>query len=274
MSRRATISIAGSVLLAILTLGGCATSQNHSTSSLLSGDDTPLAAATGPKEDAKLYSDLIGRLIKQDKLYAAMAHLEERQEAFGNTDQLRVLRADILRKMGQSAPAQAIYSQLLKGEYAAQANHGLGLIYASNDLTTGTRYLKTAVDSAPTNAQMRNDYGYALMRQEKYDKAYTQLATAYQLDDKNKLNANNFIVLLLVMGHTTRAHQVATAGKISRQTMKHLRHEAHTLSPSSVRETQPQPRTQSHHKRALSLKLTPDQTAISEPSADASDTRS
>lgn len=274
MTRRVTIPLTGIGLVAALVLGGCATSHDRPTRNLLSGDDTPLAAATGPKEDAKLYSDLIERLIKQDKLYAAMAHLEERQEAFGNTDQLRVLRADILRKMGQSAQARAIYNQLLKTQYAARANHGLGLIYAESDLSRGTAYLKTAVDSAPTNAQMRNDYGYALMRQNQYDKAYTQLATAYQLDEKNQLNENNFIVLLLVMGHTNRAHQVAADNHISRKTMKHLRHEAHGLAPSSVSDNLPKPRTQRHHDRGLSLKLTPDQTRNSGPATGAPDTRS
>lgn len=258
MRTRTTIATAGSLLLAVVILGGCATSPQHSKSNLLAGDDTPLAAATGFKEDAKLYSDLIERLMKQDKLYAAMAHLEERQKVFGKTDQLRVLRADILRKMGRDAPAQAIYNEFTQGDYAAQANHGLGLIYAKTDLTRGTRYLKTAVDTDSTNAQMRNDYGYALMRQEKYDKAYTQLATAYQLDQKNQLSANNFIVLLLVMGHTNRAHQVAAEGKLSRRTMKHLRQKAHKIAPSSVSEPRPQSPASRHHNRALSLKLTPD----------------
>lgn len=277
MTMRGAVLISIGIPLSILLLAGCASTPRHQTNGILSGNDTAFAAATGPKEDAKLYSDLIARLIKQNKLYAAMAHLEERQKAFGNTDQLRVLRADILRKMGQDEPAQAIYTQLLTSQYAAQANHGLGLIYAKANLATGARYLKTAVDSAPTNAPMRNDYGYALMRQGKYPEAYTQLATAYQLDQDNQLNENNFIVLLLVMGHTTRAHQVAAAGHISPQTMARLRDKAHKLSPSSVPASRPASRPDDAPRsinRDMSLKLTPDQTSVDRQPTNAANTRS
>lgn len=271
MSMRAALLASSGFLLSVLMLGGCATTPHHSTSNLLSGDSTAFAAATGPKEDAKLYSDLIAKLIQQNKLYAAMAHLEERQKAFGNTDQLRVLRADILRKMGQDAPAQVIYTKLLNSQYAAQADHGLGLIYAKKNLAAGARYLKAAVDSEPTDAQMRNDYGYALMRQGKYPQAYTQLATAYQLDQKNQLNENNFIVLLLVMGHTARAHQVAAAGQLSPQTMARLRNKAHKISPSSVPTIRRAPRSRNTD---MSLKLTPDQTRIGGQPAGTANTRS
>lgn len=256
MSKQRLVFTALCLGLSLATLNAC-TPARHASGNLLSGDDTAFAAATGSKEDAQLYSDLIGRLIEQNKLYAAMAHLEERQKAFGDNDHLRVLRADILRKMGQSDQAEAIYKPLLTSDYAAEASHGLGLIYAPEDMALGTRYLQMAVDKDPTSAQMRNDLGYALMRQGKYHLAYTQLATAYQLDEKNQLNENNFIVLLLVMGQDGRAERVAASGGLSSQTMGRLRRKASKLKPSlsGVEKNQQSERI---GNRALSLKLSPD----------------
>lgn len=216
----------GLIVAGALLMNGCAMRPVHHGIDLFSSDDGPPAPGAQRAKDAQLYSDLIGKLIKQDKLYAAMAHLEQREQDFGPSDKLRVLRADILRKMGRTGQAESIYTKLLDSDYAAQANHGLGLIYARNDLARGTRYLKTAVHDAPIDAQMRNDYGYALMRQGEYQAAYTQLATAFQLDKSNHLNQNNFIVLLYVLGHTGQAKRVAAAEHVSPATLDHLKRKA------------------------------------------------
>lgn len=228
-----TIAI-GVILAGVLLMNGCAMHPVHHGIDLFSSDDPPSAPGAQRAKDAQLYSDLIGKLIKQDKLYAAMAHLEQRERDFGPSDKLRVLRADILRKMGKTAQAQSIYTRLLDSDYAAQANHGLGLIYAPNDLVRGTRYLKTAVHDAPINAQMRNDYGYALMRQGLYQAAYTQLATAFQLDKSDHLNQNNFIVLLYVLGRTQQAKRVAAAEHVSPDTLAQLKQKAAGFQPGTT----------------------------------------
>lgn len=191
-----------------------------------------LDEARGPNENAKLYTDLIRQLIAQDRLYAALAHLQAREQEFGVTDELRLLRADILRKMDDTAGAQTLYEQLLKTSYAAEANHGLGLIYARDDIGRGTEYLRRAVKQAPTNAQMRNDLGYALLRQGHTGEARVQLTTAYQLDQNNELNRNNYILLLLVEGETRQANQVAASSQVPAGVMDELRAEAeHVRQP-------------------------------------------
>lgn len=193
-----------------------------------------LDQARGPDENAKLYTDLIRQLIDQDRLYAALAHLQAREQQFGRTDELRLLRADILRKMGDDAQARALYEQLLDTRFAGQANHGLGLIEAPTDLAQGTVYLQRAVDQVPTNARMRNDLGYALLRQGRLADARLQLATAYQLDENNELNRNNYILLLLFEGQARRAQRIAAKSNVPKDVMDDLRAEARSLSRSSA----------------------------------------
>ncbi|MES1925926.1 hypothetical protein [Salinisphaera sp. T31B1] len=216
--------------LVVLVLAGCA--SDRSASPRVAG--TPLAQARGADENAKLYTDLIRQLISQDRLYAALAHLQAREQEFGVDDELRLLRADILRKMGERESAEALYKKLLDTDYDAQANHGLGLIYANDDIARGTRYLQRAVDAAPTNAQMRNDLGYALLREGRMGQARIELTTAYQLDQDNELNRNNYILLLLSEGRNTRAARIAAASGVSDATMAQLRTEAGQLTPSAA----------------------------------------
>ena len=213
------------VLLAALALAGCA-SERRAPSQL---QNSPLDEARGADENARLYTDLIRNLIDQERFYAALAHLESRERAFGRTDELRLLRADIRRKMGDGEAARPLYEDLLDSRFSAQANHGIGLIVAPNDLAGGTRYLERAVSQSPTDARMRNDLGYALLRQGRIRDARLQLTTAYQLDGGNELNRNNYILLLLAMGETARAERIAANAGVSDTVMADMREQAAAL---------------------------------------------
>jgi len=216
------------VVSCVVLLGGCVSDRVSP-----SFQRTTLDKARSPDENAKLYTDLIRKLINEDRLYAALAHLQEREQQFGRTNQLRLLRADILRKMGNGTEAAAIYKPLLDSRFAGQANHGLGLVYAANDLARGVTYLQRAVDQVPTDARMRNDLGYARLRQGRVVDARVQLATAYQLDEKNQLNRNNYILLLLVQGDQRRAKRIARRSEVTAQTMQDLRDEAQRLAAAA-----------------------------------------
>ncbi|MBO9469460.1 hypothetical protein J7355_05060 [Endozoicomonas sp. G2_2] len=223
---------AGRVAMAALCLalvGGCASQR-------VSPRDLPgstLEAARGPDENARLYTDLIRQLISQDRLYAALAHLQAREQEFGVTDELRLLRADILRKMDDLGGARRLYEQLLDTPYVGQAHHGLGLIIARDDLAAGEVHLQKAVALVPTDARMRNDLGYAKLRQGQLAQARLQLATAYQLDEANELNRNNYILLLLAEGNDRKAARIAADNQIDAGVMRELRREARTIAGSA-----------------------------------------
>ena len=213
------------ITVAVLALAGCAT-ERRAPSQV---QNSPLDAARGADENARLYTDLIRKLIDQERYYAALAHLQSRERQFGRTDELRLLRADIRRKMGDGEAARPLYEDLLDGRFSAQANHGIGLIVAPNDLAEGTRYLERAVSQSPTDARMRNDLGYALLRQGRIREARLQLTTAYQLEGGNELNRNNYILLLLATGETARAERIAANAGVSDTVMADLREQAEAL---------------------------------------------
>lgn len=215
----------GIVLVAAATLAACAVPQKPVGGS----DRAVLDAARGPEENRRLHTDLIQQMIEQDRLYAGLAHLEAQEKEYGSSVELKLLRAEILRKLGRTSEAETLYEGLLNTRYAGRAQHGLGLIYAPRNLDLGTRYLRRAVELRPTDARIRNDLGYALMRQGELEEARLHLATAFQLDDGSELSRNNYILLLLLEGREAEARRVATKAAVPETLMADLRERARTL---------------------------------------------
>lgn len=194
-----------------------------------------LSEARGPEENRKLHTDLIREMIAQDRLYAANAHLQAQERDFGETLELRLLRAEIQRKLGRTVEAEADYKALLNTPYAGNAEHGLGLIYAAQNIELGTRHLRRAVELRPTDARIRNDLGYALMQQEKFSEARLHLATAFQLQSNAELGRNNYILVLLLTGNEAEARRVAVQTKISAKQMTELRRQAADFGAGKAR---------------------------------------
>lgn len=213
------------LLVAGMLAGGCAATSGPG----LGGDRALLDQARGPEENRRLHTDLVQQMIEQDRLYAGLAHLEAQEKEFGTTEELRLLRAEILRKLGRTGEAERLYEGLLNTRYAGRAQHGLGLIYARRDLALGTRYLRRAVELRPTDARIRNDLGYALMRQGDLEEARLHLATAFQLDDGAALSRNNYILLLLLEGNEAEARRVAATSEVTSSLMSELRAQAESL---------------------------------------------
>lgn len=212
-------------MAAVWLLAGCAASPPD-----VGGSDRDLLKqARGAEENKRLHTDLVREMIDQDRLYAGLAHLEAQEKEFGTSDELRLLRAEILRKLGRTVEAERLYEELANTRYAGRAQHGLGLIYVRRDLALGTRYLRRAVEARPTDARIRNDLGYALMRQGELEEARLHLATAFQLDDGAELSRNNYILLLLLEGNESEARRVATQSEVTASLMSELRQQAQSL---------------------------------------------
>lgn len=219
------------MLLPLGLVVGCAGFQKHPTAN---SSEQILSQARGPEQNKKLYTDLIRELIDQGKLYAAYAHLQEQERLFGGSEELKLLRSEIQRKLGRTAEAEAGYKALLDTPYKGYAEHGLGLIYAPQNLALGTKYLRRAVKILPTDARIRNDLGYALMRQGKLADAHLELATAFQLDNGSNLSRNNFILVQLLQGNEAGARRVAEQTEIPPKQMAQLRKQAAELNASGV----------------------------------------
>lgn len=177
-----------------------------------------------------VHSDLILGMLAQRQYYAALAHIEEQKNQLGATPELRWLEAEARRRLGQSQTAETLYRGLLRSDYAAQAYHGLGLLYASRDLRNAVQQLQQAVQRRPTDAEMRNDLGYALMMAGRYQEALPQLATAVELDPNGDKARNNLIVLLLLTRDEAGAKRVADQSGVSAKSLAALRKQAQSLA--------------------------------------------
>ncbi|MEQ1439611.1 tetratricopeptide repeat protein [Fontimonas sp. SYSU GA230001] len=205
----------------LLGLGGCALPQRV---------DAPQATAAGAAESRRVYTDLIRSMLEQRQYYAALAHVQERQREGGDRDELRYLEAEARRGLGQFEAADALYKGLLRSPQAARAYHGLGLLHAGRDLNAAAFYLREAAQRAPTDADVRNDLGYALLRAGRHAEAMTELATAVELAPDSEKARNNLILLLLVRGDEAAVGRVVRDAAVAPETVSRLRQQARMLS--------------------------------------------
>lgn len=212
-------------------LAGCVSSGNAPSSdfSITSGR-AGSSSGDGPSGSTEraVYTDLIRNMLAQEQYYAALAHIQEQRRLIGNTPDLRYLEGETRRKLGQTTEAEALYRGLLRSDMAAQAYHGLGLLYAERDLNQSITFLREAAQRRPTDAQVRNDLGYALMSTGRYHEALPELATAVELDPAGKAR-NNLIVLLVLSGDEAGVTRMARDAGVNAETLKRLRQQAQSL---------------------------------------------
>lgn len=186
-----------------------------------------------PETRKLVHTDLIRRMIGSQQYYAALAHIQAQMTQSGTAPELRLLEAEVRRKLGQSAQAQEIYRELLKNRtYTADAYYGLGLISAKSNLGTAIWQLQQAVQRRPADADMRNDLGYALMLSRRYPEALTELATAVELEaaSGSAKARNNLILLMLVTGDEPAVRRLVQETGMSADTLAGLRRQAQALS--------------------------------------------
>lgn len=223
---------AGFLVVLALALGGCALQRDDAFSdgypAMSSRADGELAAASSATDRA-LYSDLIRGMMEQGNYYAALAHIQEQQRQQGNTPQLRYLEAEARRQLGQHEAAESLYRGLLRTPMAGQAYHGLGLLYAPGDLGRAIEFLQEGVKKRPTDAQLRNDLGYALTRAGRYGPALAELATAVELDPGSVKARNNLVVLLMLSGDEAGVKRIVRETGMTADALARLRKQADSL---------------------------------------------
>ncbi len=147
--------------------------------------------------EGTLYLAIVDQLIHDDEAYAALAHLDEIERTYGPTSESRKLRADALLKIGELDKADELYRGLTRTALAPAGWNGSGKVAAKRaDWAGATDDFRKAVKGEPTNADFLNNLGYALIQTRAYTDAEFALRQAMQLAPKDRLVANNLVLLL------------------------------------------------------------------------------
>lgn len=211
------------VLPPVFLLAACTTVHGGSTSAdKLDNQEAPHL------DQNQIHADLIKQMLDKGQYYAALAHIED-QKRSGTNDELSLLEADARSHLGQQSQADALYRKLLNTRYAAQAYHGLGLLYVTTDLDGAIRNLRSAVERAPTDVDFRNDLGYALMEAGRYTEAVPQLSTAAELAPTQLKSRYNLIELMMLMGNDGAAERLRQKTGVTPEKMQQLRDSAQSI---------------------------------------------
>ncbi len=164
--------------------------------------------------------DLIRQLAEEGQHYSALAHLE--REKF-DSDGAHFLVAESLRRTGQLDLALSQYKLVKKGCLRALGHLGTGKILAvQGHLSKAIPELKTARDLLPTDANIRNDFGFALLANGDFKTAQQEFVTAIQLDKNHAVAVRNLVLSLILSGDTKMAWTVAEHHKIPTEDFQDL----------------------------------------------------
>lgn len=180
-------------------------------------------------EASVLYLDAVRAMIAKGQYYAALAHLQEDRRSHGDSPELRLLEADVRRNLGQSREAEVLYKGLLGGPEAAEAHHGLGRLYAGQGQSQGIEHLRKASALKPTDVDIRNDLGFALMQARRYPEARIELATAAELAPGEAKSRNNLLILLMLMRDEAAVQRIASSTGVDDALLARLRLQARSL---------------------------------------------
>lgn len=219
-----------SLLILALMLPGCASlpanSAHHDTGS-----------QTDTEKMRAVHSDLIEQMIEQGNYHAALAHIEELKRGDARVDRISLLHARVLFRMSRAQEAHAEYARLMGTAFDAEAMHGIGLIYTVTNPPMALDYLGKAARGGPTQAGIRNDYGYALLRQGDFDKAQVELTTAHELAPQDPRYRNNAILASLLAADTGTARELADKARMSDAAFERLRKQAENWqTPDTARQ--------------------------------------
>lgn len=212
-------------LITVLLLGACV---RQAVRPPPPADNYP-PAAVDPVKVGEIRDDVIRGLLDKGQFYAALAHIEEQKQNAPNSPQLIYLEAETRRRLGQRQQAELLYRRLMGGALEGKAWHGIGLMTARSDLYAAIKALRNASNKLPTDVEIRNDLGYALMEAGRYTEALPELSTAAELAPSQLKSRNNLIVLMLLTGNAEGAERMGRQAGATPETMKRLQADAQNI---------------------------------------------
>lgn len=174
--------------------------------------------------------DLVDALMARSQPYAALAQLES---AGLPTEQHWLRLGQLQATTHQLKQAEKVFRSLVNQCHSAEGYHGLGLVHLKQGhLAQGLEQLAQARRLKPSSADIRNDYGYALLLAGRMNDALFELRTAFELAEGKGAVRQNLAAAYLLSSDTAGltllknrydfgleeyAHAETLAAEISRQ---------------------------------------------------------
>lgn len=184
-------------LVATILAGGC--SMTGSTGAQAPALSVSCLQQVQPEQQVQL--DLVDSLMARSQPYAALAQLENEGLS---TEQHWLRFGQLQAATRQLKQAEKVFQSLVSQCRTAEGYHGLGLVYLKQgQLEQGLELLAQARQLTPSSADIRNDYGYALLLIGRMEEAVFELRTAFELADGQGVVRQNLAAVYLLMNDTT-----------------------------------------------------------------------
>ncbi|MDR6164220.1 tetratricopeptide repeat protein [Pseudomonas fluorescens] len=218
------------VMASLLLLSGCATDGQAPWTALLSP-----SSCSKLTSEQELSLNLADDLASDGKLHASLANLQSLPD---NLSEVRLRKAKVYRLLGRSE-AEPLYRSLLGGCLTAQAEHGLGQVYAARgDNGQAQAHLQRAARLAPTDEKIRNDLGVVYLNQLRLNEAKFEFLTAIELSQNNQLATLNMITLLLYQNDWPQAAEIVSRSKLTPEQFSEAQQRAEKLkAPTHAKAT-------------------------------------
>jgi len=168
----------GWIWVAVVMLVGCAGQPTETTSSG-TVDTSDIACQEAVQPEQRVDLEMIDTLMAKGRHYAALARLESKPM---ESIDYWLRYGQLLASTGKLDDAERVFRDMVSECEDGRSRHGLGMVLLKrNQVNAAITHLEAARSMAPASAQVRNDYGYALLLVGRYQDAAFELRTALEL---------------------------------------------------------------------------------------------
>lgn len=211
--------------LLLVVLSGCA-SMPSSKQTSASNCNIPVSK----KESVTL--DLIEQQVAEKQYYSALAYLEKAPDS---SPRVLRLRAEAQRNTGMLDEAYESYRNLSLTCMAAYGHAGMAKILAvRGDIPQAHQQMLKARRLAPSNADIRNDYGFILLAHKNFKSAQREFMTALQLQPGHPVAIRNMVMSLILGGDSRTALRMAKNNGIPSEEFRQLLSQANAFKEPTI----------------------------------------
>lgn len=176
--------------------------------------------------------DLIEQQVAEKQYYSALAYLEKAPDS---SPRVLRLRAEAQRNTGMLNEAYASYRNLSLSCMAAYGHAGMAKILATRgDIPQAHQQMLKARRLAPSDADIRNDYGFILLAHKDFKAAQREFMTALQLQPGHPVAIRNMVMSLILDGDSRTALRMAKNNGIPSEEFRELLSQANAFKQPTI----------------------------------------